>query len=268
MCCCGTNLHHSHSEQKTYPTNQPKKKPQNSTKKRRDGINCSASQNVTSWQCNNAPACEALLCFNDWRNTSEKSAHDWKYKKADKKKMTNNFQVDGLLHLTCSKSIMNLLEDARSASHATTAEWQRNQKGWKSSPMSHLPNLSLLRWQVSQKDIIYAEINRCFIVSEMFLPRVISRLRVPTSSDQRSLPWKHSPSGERWHGAALWPWTPLPKYTNIQNKGDNDFCLWLPQSGLFCWWHNWAFTALKHLIACPCLCQRHGYLLNSPGQFE
>lgn len=42
--------------------------------------------------------------------------------------------------------------------------------------MSHLPNLSLVRWQVSQKDVIYTEINRCSIVREMFLPRVISHL--------------------------------------------------------------------------------------------
>lgn len=42
--------------------------------------------------------------------------------------------------------------------------------------MSHLPKLFLLRWQVSQKDVIYTEINWCFISSEMFLPRVISHL--------------------------------------------------------------------------------------------
>lgn len=42
--------------------------------------------------------------------------------------------------------------------------------------VSHLPNLSLLRWQVSQKDVIYTGINRCLIVSKMFLPRVISHL--------------------------------------------------------------------------------------------
>lgn len=130
MCCCGTHLHHSDSEQKKPPTNQPKKTPKTQPKKKRYGISCSASQNLPSCRCNNTPACTALLCFDDWRNAGEKSAHDWKYEKVDKKKKPNNFQVGGLLHLACTNSILNFLKDARSASHATTAEWQRNQKGW------------------------------------------------------------------------------------------------------------------------------------------
>lgn len=128
--------------------------------------------------------------------------------------------------LSCSNSILNLLKDARSASHATTAERQRNQKGWKSSPMSHLPNLSLLRWQVSQKDVIYTEISRCFIVSEMFLPRVISHLLLvcqPAQIKEACLENSLQGLGRGGIGLALWAWTPPPKYTNTQNKGEKSF---------------------------------------------
>lgn len=93
--------------------------------------------------------------------------------------------------------------------HAAAAEWQRNQKGQNSLPISlehhltsNLPNLSLLRWQVSQKDVIYTEINRCSIVSEMFLPRVISHLLLLCQPAQIKEACLEHTSSRVWGGVA------------------------------------------------------------------
>lgn len=62
-----------------------------------------------------------------------------------KRKKMNHFKVASLQHLTYTNNILKCLKGTRSDSRATTIEWQRNQKSSKSSPVVHLPRLSLLR---------------------------------------------------------------------------------------------------------------------------
>lgn len=91
--------------------------------------------------------------------------------------------------------------------------------------LSHLSRLSLLRWQVSQKDAIYTKINRCLIFSEMFLPRVFPRLLLVSqpAQIQRGLPQKCSLQGLGRGGMKLLSGLGH-NLLNRWNEGDIDFC--------------------------------------------
>lgn len=103
--------------------------------------------------------------------------------------------------------------------------WMVSKEIRKVQSLSHLSRLSLLRWQVSQKDAIYTKINRCLIFSEMFLPRVFPRLLLVSqpAQIQRGLPQKCSLQGLGRGGIKLLSGLGH-NLLNRWNEGDIDFC--------------------------------------------
>lgn len=85
-------------------------------------------------------------CIWNGRNAGETVSSRMKGQRGDEKKKINHCKVCGSQHLTCTNNILKCFKYSRSTSHATTVEWQKNQKGSKFSPVSHLPCLSLWLW--------------------------------------------------------------------------------------------------------------------------